>query len=144
MANPGGYQQSGRGGSPASLGHLRTTDSIQLKSSTVQSTSSGLRTTCSAHAFSFASASSSPSWMIAHRHFRSGGTSLASLFSSMPSMRSSLGFLGARPPALFPYTTLFRSMANPGGYQQSGRGGSPASLGHLRTTDSIQLKSSTV
>ena len=33
------------GGSPASLGHLRTTDSIQLKSSTVRPTSSGWRAT---------------------------------------------------------------------------------------------------
>jgi hypothetical protein len=36
---------------------------------------------------------------MADRHFRGGGTSLASIFSSMRSIREALGFIGAGPLA---------------------------------------------
>jgi hypothetical protein len=44
-------------------------------------------------------ASSSPSWMMTCRHFRGGGTSAASTFASIRSIREALRFIGARPLA---------------------------------------------
>jgi hypothetical protein len=57
--------------------------------------SSGCAAICSASAFSIAPASSSPSWIMTRSHFRGGGTSLASIFSSMRSIREALGFMAA-------------------------------------------------
>src|SRR5262249_5300625 len=47
--------------------------------------------------FFFTVASSSMSSMMADRHFRGGGTSLASTFASIRSNREALGFMGAGP-----------------------------------------------
>src|SRR5215471_231324 len=66
---------------------LTISHSIHLKSRTVRPASSGWLATCSASAFSIAAASSSPSWTMTHRHFRSGGATLASMFASMRSIR---------------------------------------------------------
>jgi hypothetical protein len=70
---------------------LTIVSSIQLKSSTVRPTSSGWRATCSASAFPFAPASSSPSTM-ARSHSRGGGTSVALAAMEPVSRRFSISF----------------------------------------------------
>src|SRR5262249_9107934 len=83
-------------------GHWTISCMIHLKSLTVRPASSGWLATCSASAFSVAaafscsSASSSllPRWVMIVRHGRGGGTSLASIFSNIRSIRIALGFIG--------------------------------------------------